>query len=717
MPLLSKLKLIAAMSMPELAARRMARRRMITARQGPDSFSDPAELTALVSAYDIVSFDLFDTLVTRSISLDEVHMKTSEFATAFLTGDDGPLPEHLIGHSRGWYQNMLKQRGMKSAAQYRNEIDLTDVFDNALAPYIADARARGRAVEALIRYEIETETRCLSVIPEMRGFLEKLRGEGKTLILISDMYFPERHIKQLLTSLGLLELFDHVFVSATVGLTKNSGMMFPHVDATLELAKRKRIHLGDNWMNDVHQPRANGWDALQYYNPDNEARKCVLEQKYRLKAHLRPAAQNDVIRQLLAKDNQQDCMRLLAAGFTLFARHILSQAIQEKASRIFFLTRDGTIFQEFAEQFITATGAGKRLAVPEMQELAISRATGVILNYPELEAPHWKGFLLDKVQYLGGLPASLRTVMRIFLVDIDELDLPNEVAGEVAGILATDDPETDIDLDELRKRPEILHALHRALCGRRDRVRAYLGQLGLFDRNEKILLVDIGYSGTVLKELSEYCFHMEGNGQPVRSRVALTMLAANRFFPGNLGRMHPRISMNTAWMLNTHNRRHRAAAVNFAWLEPFAVDRTRGRLLDYLPDASGRLVPRFAGGFRNSGGLERSSILAAGKRAEEIFRLSALPERHLRRAVSKAIVRQFSRPNHSAIREMRSLTHHAGLSEIRESGVIGHIRLRHLFRDLSGCLRNDHWVQGSLRASGLGLLVPVFNKVFGLISQ
>ena len=46
-------------------------------------------------------------------------------------------------------------------------------------------------------------------------------------------------------------------------------------------------------------------------------------------------------------------------------------------------------------------------------------------------------------------------------------------------------------------------------------LRDYLDQMGLFDRDEKIMLVDIGYSGTGAKAISEQMFIRESRGAPV----------------------------------------------------------------------------------------------------------------------------------------------------------------------------------------------------------
>ncbi|MCL6285257.1 hypothetical protein M3P21_17145 [Ruegeria sp. 2012CJ41-6] len=703
---------------PERAARTVARRQTALIQSDDNNFSAPRELNTLLMSYEVVSFDLFDTLVWRTVALADVHRKTSEFADRFLSGDDGPLPRELLLHARGRFQQMVKQRGMAQAPTPRNEVDLRDVFDGALAPYIRRPDRRARAVQALLDYEIETERQVLVVDPEMRDFLVMLRNQGKTLILASDMYLSEDLLRRLLIDLGLWDLFDHVFVSASVGVTKHSGLLFAHMDETLGLSDKRRFHLGDNWTNDVERPRAFGWDALHYFNPENERRKLELEKSEQFGAHLQARAARELLGQMKIDSARHGMLRLVAATFSLFSRQVLETAVAGGYDRVFFLTRDGTLFHELARQFLAGCGAGGKLPLPKMAELAFSRRVGLLLNYPEIDQPHWANYLRDNAQFLSRHPASLRGIMKSFGLGVKDLRVPDALRAEVEDCLASDDPETDIGFDILRKtRPDIMKPLHAALIARRDRIRCYVDEMGLLNREEKILLVDIGYSGTAVKSLSEYINLQERSGQTVRSRLSLMMLAANRFLPGNLSRLHPRINIIEPAIIGRKDELQRAVAISFAWLEPFTVDRTRGSLRDFIPGPYGELIPYFALPTpTGDGGVDRTTLLAAAGEFERMLRCSPLPAGCIDQSIIQMFTARFARPRRSTIRSMQSVTHHAGATEVRENSVILPIRPLHLRCDIRTCVSEDHWVQGSLKASGFGWLVPFFNKYIARIT-
>ncbi len=704
-----------------------ARRKFAHLSKDANNFTHPDDLAQITAPYRMVSFDLFDTLVWRKIALEDVHRKTAEFADTALTGDDGPLPRGLLLHARGAHQEAVKRAGMASKTAYRNEVDLAEVFASALAPYIADARTRVRAVEALIAYEIETERRALVVDPAMRDFARSLRAQGKTVILVSDMYFCEVWLRRLLADLDLLDLFDHIFVSASVGVTKHSGLLFDHVDEALGSRDWPRLHLGDNWTNDVAQPRARGWDALHYFNRRNEERKDALERLARHRVHARRGAARGFLRAVEngpqagaqgSHGGQTDRLtRLVAANFLGFAHEVWAEAVRGRYDRVLFLTRDGTIFRPLLEEAVAQSGAGAHLELPTMGELALSRRSGALLALPAPEDPEWEGYLRDQTQWLQGGAASLAQVMRAFALTAQ--DVP-QMHGQGAG---------DMTFDAAMATPALKSALAAALAAKQDRAARYLEQQGIFRPQQRILLVDIGYSGTVLKSLSAHIYAREradhgadqgANQGAVRgasARLSLMIFAGNRYYAGNLDRMHPRAQMLPPAVIDQSTWRARAASLNFAWLEPFAVDRSRGSLRDYAPQEGGALGPVFAPPEAPQEAAGAEVILDQAREIGALMRLSPLPQQGARAALAEALVARFGAPTRADVARLGALTHHAGLSEVVESGLVGRLRLWRLRRDLTRLMAEDRWIQGSLAASRLGLLTPLFNRIIGLITR
>ena len=682
------------------------------------SFADPTAVLDQLLMHELVSFDLFDTIVRRGVALDMVHQKTSEFADRFLRGDDGPLPRGVIAHARHRMQEEVHARTAAISGGARNEVDLADVFDAALAPYLRDPVKRTRAVGDLIAHEVEVEKAVLSVDPAMRELIAKLRRAGRRVILTSDMYLRAEHVEKILRHLGLRELFDHVFVSASVGVTKHSGLMFDHIDRELGLVGVPRVHVGDNLHSDVHQPWQRGWSAIHFHHPEREVAREALAIRSRL-----GAAAHDEAFQALTRafptDGALGFERRVAVAFAAFSSQVLQQAIQGRYDRVLFLTRDGTQFRRAIEAVLAGEAFANARLCPPLQDMAFSRRAGVLLNYPEMDHPGWHQFLIDNVNWLNDTPLSIRTVMRCFAVGIDELlGLTPELQAEVKGYLAGDDPATDLGFDGLLGRPELLEPLHAALAAKRDRARVYLEQIGLLDRDERILLVDIGYSGTALRAISEYMFARESAGAAVRSRLEMVVLAANRYHQGNLRRMHPRVALSPGLLIDSTHWRHRAAAANFSWLEPFAVDRTRGSMQDFAPDAQGRMQPIFAPTTVDA--AEEALALRMERHMAEYSRAvlaSGLPADEADRRMLAGWVSEILRPSRATVTAMRDINHHGGLGDVKLQPTLARIRPHRTVADIYRCIAEDRWVQGSLRQSGLGVLTPFVNLIIALESK
>lgn len=709
----------AAKFMPRLAARTLADQYVKNVHADENNVFSVKALETLLLSYDIVSFDFFDTIVWREIALTDVHRKTSEFADGFVSGDDGPLPRGLLLHSRGRFQGMVKERG-RAETPPRNEVDLREVFDGALGPYIKSPPDRARTVQALLDYEIETESQVLTIDPEMRALLVRLRAHGKMVILISDMYLGEEQMLPLLDKLGLKELFDHIFVSATVGVTKHSGLLFAHVDEKLSLRGKRRFHLGDNWTNDVVRPREFGWDALHYFNHKNEQRKYALEAAEKLGARCDRHAIRNLLGAMQVDLEEDGTLNIMAACLSLFARQTLSTAITGDYDRVLFLTRDGTLFHELADQFLFDCGALSGLSRPALEPFAFSRRAGILLNYPEMKSPNWREYLRNNTQWVVGHPASLRGILKAFGLGAQDLLLDADEQQIVEKCLADADRKADIGFDDLiEHHKNLVLTIHTVLIARRDRIRRYIDERGLLSRNEKILLVDIGYSGTAAKALSEYMDAQENDGFPVRSRMALLMLAGNRYFKNNLPQMHPRICLLTPELITREIWQYRALAANFSWLEPFTVDRLRGGLRDFQEGCNGDLVPVFAPApaLLKLGGVDRNTLLAAARQIERALRQSPVSQDCANRLLVDTLVERFTRPKWDTVRYMAAVTHHAGIGEVQQNDVMTCIRPLHLLSDLRYCMYGDHWVQGSLKKAYLGWLIYPFNRLIGLMSK
>jgi HAD superfamily hydrolase (TIGR01549 family) len=659
---------------------------------------------AVIGDVAAVSFDLFDTLAQRRhLSLDQVMRKTADLAADLVPGDRARVVRRILG-ARGFCAEALKRE--MQASGMGDEPALEAVFDRALAPLVEDTAARRALARRLVDLETEVEIRNLSANPEALPALRAVRASGRRVVVTSDMYLPGRSIARILASLGLADLVDHLFVSSDAGVTKAGGGLFAVVAEELGLPPGQILHIGDNWQSDVVMARRSGLRALHYVNADWQAAAQALARRGALRVGDR--LRRDRIARGLGLAGQRPMASieamidgLIGPAAGLFVADTLAAAERRGSSDVFFLTRDGTVFLEIANE---ARRRGTPLPAPSarLAELAASRATGSLLAAPARNA---EGLVSD-ICYLseGGFStAALFTFHG--LAEEDFASCGPEVREALAAALAG---PGEAPFRALMERPAFRAALARALSARRDAVAAYLAGAGLFAARAPVL-ADIGYSGTWAKQLSVLLEDMSASGRDIPA-MEFRFFASNRHFDGNLPRLHPAIDLVPGVLLDHRDGACLTAALNFAWLEPFFADPRRGALEGFA-SASGGITPVFA----DPGFDAATASLLATRRARLVQRAADFLEdmlRHegdlvlLRDILRAGLVRLAERPTLREVCALNAARHQRGMRTIAHQPVACRIRPGRLAARLSELRANDYWVQGSLRLSGLGFLNP-----------
>ncbi len=282
---------------------------------------DAGTMLRQLAGYDVISFDLFDTLLLR-----------------------------CCAEPRDVFDLVAQKLGMESFARLRpeaeaearrrvtgseKEVSLAGIYQ-VLGEWLnIDTRAA-------MRLELETESAVCTANPFMKKIFDTLRGMGKTLILTTDMYLPRRAIEQLLTDCGYFG-YDRLYISSEVMHSKASGALYRHIAG--ELGGRSVIHVGDNYTSDVEHARRAGWEA--YYYPAvrsltrPQLRRCASPagslcaglSANRLCSGQEPASP--------AFAHGYACGGILAVGY---CRWLERFAAEKQAEKLLFLARDSEIF-------------------------------------------------------------------------------------------------------------------------------------------------------------------------------------------------------------------------------------------------------------------------------------------------------------------------------------------------------------------------------------
>lgn len=656
---------------------RRGRRRAASVIADPEAIASLSEIPDRIGEAQIVSFDLFDTLLHRTgLSLEGVQRKTAAYARMIA----GPEAGDAIFAARGWFGQAVKKRMI--AAGEGDEPPLVMIFREALIGAGLKPDAAEAAAGSLVSFEAETEAQGIVAAPGAVEMLKALRTRGLKVIAVTDMYLGGAEIDHILTRAGLRPLLDRVFVSADIGWTKRGGKLYPIVANEME-ASEGFIHIGDRLDSDVTPARASGWRALHLV--DRAAIAATETANIRESYSPTPAMRRKQLAKALdfadpgsLGSAEEIVDQLIGPAAGLLALQALTRARRIDAKKLFHLTRDGTLIGEIAE---AARERHPHLAPDglEIRELAMSRALGARLQVRGKDDLHRLGHL---VPYLTKRPFSGKSLAAAF-------DLPEAVVPDLEGRA----------LMESFEDPAIAGPLLEALDEGREKVEAYLKAAGLLEPHP-MLAVDIGYSGTFAAQLSPFHADNPAEGR----RLEFLFLMTSRYFNGNTRRIHPEIAIHPGVALDHRRRSARWATWNFAWIEPFLVDPERGRLESYGDDG-----PVFAESPCDE--ATRAQLLALRERiraraARFIDEFHAAPGGFEEIAI--LLQRRFERfagqPTRAEVRAVRAFSHQTGQVEITLHNPVRRVNPFRLYGELHRMKMSDEWVQGGLKYSGLGVV-------------
>lgn len=201
------------------------------------------ELFNKIQAYPYVSFDLFDTLMFRTVSSPEeiFDLVEKKYNTT--------QHNQLYGFR---FERVKAERKARKQNSY-NEIKIEDIYNCLSIPKSQK--------ECLMQIEKETEIEnCIPNQP-MVNILDLCRGRGQKIIITTDMYLDRHTIESILEKIGAE--YDTLFISSEEGKTKLSGELFEVVLKRLKINAGNICHIGDNQITDIKKPRERGIQSFE----------------------------------------------------------------------------------------------------------------------------------------------------------------------------------------------------------------------------------------------------------------------------------------------------------------------------------------------------------------------------------------------------------------------------------------------------------------------
>lgn len=207
-------------------------------------------------AHEIVSFDVFDTLVYRAVLMpSQVFLLMQDKLRSEMRDRlPGPFIEGFASLRQAAEKALTKQ----AAARLDGPEEIT--IEQVYGLLAADFSLSQQQCDQLIVLEQEMELAAIRPRPAGRGLYLQAQAQGQEIILISDFIHDKDFVEAVLKRCGYDD-WAALYVSSAVGCKKHSGALFDHVVGDLGLDPQMTLHIGDNAHGDVRMAQEAGWKA------------------------------------------------------------------------------------------------------------------------------------------------------------------------------------------------------------------------------------------------------------------------------------------------------------------------------------------------------------------------------------------------------------------------------------------------------------------------
>jgi glycosyltransferase involved in cell wall biosynthesis/GT2 family glycosyltransferase/FMN phosphatase YigB (HAD superfamily) len=432
------------------------------------------------------SFDLFDTLVERSVPIPE-----DVFSALALEISD-------LWNSK---LDFLETRKSCELDARRNssyqEITIKEIYDEI-------SNRVGFNCELILQRELEIEKKQIIVKQSGLECYILARATGKPIAIISDTYFPADFISDILIACGYAD-WNFLLVSSELRKTKHHGSLYDELKTRFAVAPERILHLGDNQHSDIkmatlakinalHVKKTSEiWDGMVVSRWVSSANNTIHE-KMVLGALINEFGKAPYCVRAPDKNSWLGNPQLLGyatlgpvlLGFTLWLREQLNNRASDSVCA--FLSRDGYFLKH-------AYDAVRRIdqSLPRSTYLAASRqlcmGSGTISFGDILRIARVDHFPMSLTDFL---------VARFGFNTAEIKAIPQESFVKSGFVNAH-----EIVTPRSEKIEKFLLSIQDTILARMEvRRNEYLGYLNKSGIDDCAVLVDLGYSGTAQHEIS-----------------------------------------------------------------------------------------------------------------------------------------------------------------------------------------------------------------------
>ncbi|NNF47866.1 MAG: HAD hydrolase-like protein [Desulfofustis sp.] len=466
---------------------------------------------SMASAYQTVSFDLFDTLLIRRIhDPDLVKRPVARYISALASQGKRKISWQTVQKIR---DETEKAQRLETGRTYEDQEACYPVFMEQTLRGILGSDYTDDLLNKVTNYELHMESSMLIPRAPLLELVKELHLQGKRLFVISDVYLPAIHLKILLDRAGILPYFEDVISSADTFLAKASGRAFPLVQKKFQIDEKTWLHIGDNPISDGLRPVESGITSLVLKDSDEKFRKALIK-RYHNYSKGRPFYRGRALQQLMLPLEAENIERqdLYREGFNFFGpmigafvHYLADECRRLGLTKVFFFSREGYTFKKVWDIITPVLFPDGDL--PHTEYLYVSRMALAGASC----AHHGLSSTSLNIALLPPGNKNFYDIARIFQLDLDGLHqhLKNHklAADSVLSPLHEGyDQKFTLRLRELLEDQHLQDEIRLQTKDTNKALHRYLTDVGFFD-HQQVAVADIGWLGTIQRFLYDCVKH------------------------------------------------------------------------------------------------------------------------------------------------------------------------------------------------------------------
>lgn len=294
----------------------------------------------------MISFDIFDTLLTRRVANPYGIFALMQKALAGETFQ--AIPAYIRENFYTLRIHAEELARHDAACRGREEIVLADIYE---AMGLA-AQLNAEQKETLCRLECDTELANILPIRQNLTLLQNMLEQDRHVVLISDMYLPQETICAMLQKVSPDLCRLPLYLSSQLGVRKTTGNIYRKVKEAEAAEYSAWIHYGDNPYQDREIPESLGIECRLV------GREEPLPIERRVLSlygdHAGAQLMSGIARYTrICEGRQQPAGRMGSAvcGPILFSYvdWLLRDCVEQGVTRLYFIARDGYLLKKIAD--------------------------------------------------------------------------------------------------------------------------------------------------------------------------------------------------------------------------------------------------------------------------------------------------------------------------------------------------------------------------------